>query len=135
MILRSRWLAPFVLCVTLSGSVSCNVFMTSAKFDKKMLNYQCAFFMECYDDYFSFESRSECVEAFEDYGYFSGDYYEDCDFDKKAASKCLKGMKIMVNAGCDDYDEAYDRAEDKLDECSEVYDCSSALPRDTADTR
>ena len=116
-----RSLLVFAVC----GTLSCNMFLTRSTFDKKVLKYQCTYFMECYDDYFDFDNVSDCMETFADYGYYSGSYYDDCDFKKKAASRCLSGMKIMVRADCDDYDDAYDRAEDKLEECDEVYDCDS----------
>jgi hypothetical protein len=126
------WSLLGVLCT----SAGCNLFLTSNKFDKKYLQYQCVYFMECYDEYgyFDFENVSECVEFFEESGYYGGDYYEDCDFNKKAASKCLKGLKVLTKAGCDDYEAAYDKAEDNLDQCSDVYDCSSSTG-DTQDTR
>lgn len=99
--------------------------MTEKKFTKKLITYNCKFFVQCYDD--DDYDMSDCMDDYEDYIDDYSDYYEECKFDKGAAKKCLKGYKIVTRADCDDDDDledAYDKAEDFLNDCDDVFDCS-----------
>ncbi len=91
-------------------------------FPRAMWKSLCKKMLECYEDstYLYFEDLDECVEVFDEYSDYMGDYYDDCDYDRASARRCLSSYD---RAPCetDEWDD--DKWEELWDDCEAVWDC------------
>lgn len=109
---------PFALGLALLLPALTACYPDEDEFRDEQISIACEYYMECYsgdDDYvyFAFDSQSEC-EAF--FGAFAGyydDYYDTCEYDKKAAKECLDAYDQIT---CDDTEVDYSA-------CENVYSC------------
>ena len=80
--------------------------LNANNFDDRFAEELCKAYQECQAVYFNeyYDNVRECTDAIT--GYYGGDYYADCDFDRKAAKDCLKRYKSFRRS-CE-YEDLYD---------------------------